>query len=114
MAKRHHVQKLLAVMVMASAPAAAGPEHAHHAPPPAKPAGAPAKTDAKLAAAPAVQPDATPVARPGARPATHAQAELARVLAVFGITLPRRLATGAPACGNVMSKGPRHCDEDAQ
>jgi hypothetical protein len=36
------------------------------------------------------------------------------VFAALGIATPRVLRSGAPACGNVQTKGPRpaHCEED--
>jgi hypothetical protein len=70
-------------MVMASAPAAADS------------ARVPPITQVAVAVAP----------RPAlAQPAT---ADVERALAALGITVPRKLLSGAPACGNVMGKGGR-------
>jgi len=63
-------------------------------------------------AAPAIaEPMATPdpwatTQAPPVTPSRNVQAEqlVDRVLAMFGIAAPRRLPSGAPACGNVQSK----------
>ena len=41
----------------------------------------------------------------------QAEAIVDGVLATLGITSPRQLPNGAPACGNVQSKMPTRCDE---
>jgi len=82
------VRKLFAVVALATAttaaPVAAGPEHAH-----------------------AKHVEVTPIAAPAAQQATASPAvmtAIAQVLALFGISLPRTLPTGAPACGNLGGK----------
>jgi hypothetical protein len=94
MAKRQQVTKLLAVMAMATSPAAADP----------KPQPAPAKA----AKAPESHPDPWAAPPAPAPPAAHAELSPAalRVLAVLGISVPRQLRNGAPACGNVASRVP--------
>jgi hypothetical protein len=93
---KRKVTKLFAVVALAtSTPALAGPEHDHREPitVQADPwASAPAPTPA---------PRPAPVAAP---------ALVDAVLAVFGISAPRRLPSGAPACGNVASRAPRPAD----
>jgi hypothetical protein len=82
--------KLFAVVALATAtPAAAGPEHAHHR----EPAGA----------------DEAAARQRGTAAALVQTGETVRasVLTLFGVTVPRTLKTGAPACGNVQGKGPR-------
>lgn len=95
MTNKKQVRKLLAVVALATAtPAVAGPEHAHHAgtkPVAADPWTAPA-TPATAATAPV--------------PSAIAQA----ILALFGISIPRTLPTGAPACGNLGAKSQARAD----
>jgi hypothetical protein len=103
MSKRPHVTKLLAVVALAASPAAANPHHAAQAP-----AGAvAARTEVQRAV---IDPWAGQPAPESPRPASSAQAPaevVGAVLAIFGITAPRQLASGAPACGNVQTKMPR-------
>jgi hypothetical protein len=111
MSKRPRVTKLLAVVALAASPAAANPHHASQAP--ARAAGV--RTEVKRAV---IDPWAGQPAAESSQPATahHGPAEVVdAVLAIFGITAPRRLASGAPACGNVQTKGPRpvQCEEPA-
>ena len=49
--------------------------------------------------------------QPPAPIAMQADALVDGVLATFGVTRPRQLPTGAPACGNVQSKMPRSACE---
>ena len=101
---KRKVTKLFAVVALAtSTQAVAGPGHEHVAP-----ARTPATTMVAHRAPEADQwatPDrATPPPVPQVGPIT------AQVLAVFGISAPRRLSNGAPACGNVASRAPRRAD----
>ncbi|HEY5936076.1 MAG TPA: hypothetical protein VIU61_15610 [Kofleriaceae bacterium] len=96
------MRKLFAVVALATAtPAVAGPEHAHH----------------KHAE---VTPIASPAADPWAGPATATASTAATapipgaiaqaILALFGISLPRTLPSGAPACGNLGAKSQARAD----
>jgi hypothetical protein len=77
------VRTLLAVTLATAAPAAAGPEHAHHNKP----------STSKVT-------PAKPAAKPAPKPAAAPAAPAAPVVAAK----PRTLPNGAPACGNVQGK----------
>jgi hypothetical protein len=93
---KRNLTKLFAVVTLATSlpMAAAGPAHDHGRGEPA----------------PAARPD--PWAGdgvPGRIPAVAPTAEAigSAVLAVLGISKPRELPSGAPACGNVATRAPR-------
>ena len=96
MTNKKQVRKLFAVVALATAtPAVAGPEHAHrHAE--TKP----------VAADPWNAPAAPATATTAPVPSAIAQA----ILALFGISVPRTLPTGAPACGNLGAKSQARAD----
>ncbi|MEO8705105.1 MAG: hypothetical protein ABI867_33940 [Kofleriaceae bacterium] len=93
MSKRRVTTLFAVVALAASAPAIAGPEHDHHEPA-------------------VTQPDPWATARAPVPVTTLplAPALGEAVLALFGISSPRRLPNGAPACGNVASRAPRPVD----
>jgi hypothetical protein len=90
MTNKKPVRKLFAVVALATAttaaPAVASP-HAKHV-------------------------EVTPVAAPAQHvtPSPVVVAAIAQVLALFGISLPRTLPTGAPACGNLGGKSQARAD----
>lgn len=85
------VTKLFAVVALATAtPAVAGPQHANHE----------KKTDQV-----AVKEPVAPTPTPTPVPAVETKTMLESALALLGVTVPRRLPNGAPACGNVQGKG---------
>ena len=96
---KRKVTKLFAVVALATGtPAMAGPDDDR----------VPARGAAPSAIARS-QPDpwlGVREARPPVQPAPVTRA----VLALFGISTPRRLPNGAPACGNVASRAPRSAD----
>lgn len=99
MTNKKQVRKLFAVVALATAtPAVAGPEHAHHRHADTRPAPV---TD--LWNAPAAAPGAATTA-PTVTAITQA------ILALFGISVPRTLPTGAPACGNLGAKSQARAD----
>jgi len=103
---KRKVTKLFAVVALAtSAPAVAGPGHDHPAPAPT-----PAKIITIAVQAPQADPWVTPDRATPAKPPQQLSPITAQVLALFGISVPRRLASGAPACGNVASRAPRPAD----
>lgn len=73
-------------------------------------------THALLAITLAVSPVAADNRDPAPAPSeTYVSTMLENMLALFGIARPRTLANGAPACGNVQTKGPppAECREPA-
>jgi hypothetical protein len=93
MTNKKQVRKLFAVVALATAtatPAVAGPGHAHPRP----------ETTRVATPDPWAGPAVTAAAPTAPVPAAIAQA----ILALFGISVPRTLPTGAPACGNLGAK----------
>lgn len=117
------VGTLLAVTLVAAAPAVvAGPMHAHHGKEASKTQGS--TVDGSKVAAASDKPDPWAGTSPSVTPfppnmpdsfrRMQAQMIVDGMFATFGVTTPRVLRSGAPACGNVQTKSPhpRPCTED--
>src|ERR1043165_9167654 len=106
------VGTLLAV-TLAAAPAVAGPEHAHTAKPEKKVV-VNVKVNVKVDPWAGTKAITTlPPNLPDSFRRMQAQMIVDGAFAVFGVTTPRVLRSGAPACGNVQTKGPPPpCKED--
>jgi hypothetical protein len=100
MAKRQHVTKLLAVMVMTASPALASPE------PPQAQAPA-ARASAGGAREPVEAPARPQPAAPAAQPAPALAALRAEIMALLDVARPRELPNGRAAPGNVGKGGGR-------
>ncbi|MBS1121456.1 MAG: hypothetical protein H6Q90_3684 [Deltaproteobacteria bacterium] len=113
---KRKVTKLLAVVALtASAPLIASADHATLR----APAGHRGEPDLRPAPAPPVGSSLDPwatdpwatAARSSPQPAQRVARPLVEsMFAVFGISVPRQLQTGAPACGNVAGRAPRPVD----
>ena len=115
MAKRQQVTKLLAVMVITTSPALAGPEHGHaHAPAAARSPVSEGNTATRACEGaekprPALQAAPAAYQAPQAQPARQAQpapAMVEAIMTLLGISRPRELPNGRPAPGNVGRRTP--------